>query len=111
RRWKRRPGSRSSAPRAARRPWPAAGPRSRRPGRGPGARARSARPAAAAPRSTPTVLDQGADLGTAGVEVAVGVLAAQALRVGGRAAEALADQALAVEGGQKGLALEGPGVG
>src|SRR4029453_14824538 len=94
-------GSRWSAPRAARRPGPAAGPRSRRPGPGPGGQARSARPAATRPGSTPAVLDQGADLGTAGVEQAVGQGVAQPLGVVGGPAEALADQPLAVQGGKE----------
>src|SRR5215211_1194770 len=78
---------------------------------GPGGRARSARPAATPPRSTPTVLDQGADLGTAGVEQPVGQGAAQALGVVGGPAEALADQPLAVQGGQEAVDLQRTGVG
>src|SRR4029453_15455452 len=66
---------------------------------------------AAPRRSTAAVFDQGPDLGAAGVQEAVGERAAEALGVVGRAAEALADQALAVEAGEEALDLEGPGVG
>src|SRR4029453_19098801 len=111
RRWRRPGGSRVSVPRAPRHPWPAGGQRSRSPGPGPEARARSARPGAAARRSTAAVLDPGPGLGAAGVQEAVGERAAEALGVVGRAAEALADQALAVEAGEEALDLEGPGVG
>ena len=65
----------------------------------------------AAAGSTAGALDQGADLGAAGVEEAVGQGAAEALGVVGGAAEAFADQALAVEGGEEALDLEVAGVG